>query len=619
MERRAGGPRDSTPESFEPARDALVEAFAETHDPQLTDALDQLLDVKADYADPDPSAWDPDQIAELLLGAYPAHVALPDEEVPAVVPALSAYLRFLADERIVDADDARGLANGVDHLAGPFADAMADEDRWGMSKRIFAAVAPDGIESQAQLDAVMQRFNALPDAERDRILGPSIGRGAGSPPLPPLPALPAVRLAPPDVIDRAARASVQLTRVQRLVEFVGTSRPLTDAGNLKLADGKELVTILGTDDRVDPVAGGQTFRTRSSTELTEVDYTFELAVATRILDTTATRVRRGPNAERFEADPSRAWYALLLVTLRSCGPITHRHRDDRYGWWWYAGDLDNFLTPILLDLYADQDSAQVPDIAAAGWDELLTTYDLDDVPAAKLDFQRGMFEQALRYGLGQLALLGVLRVDDDTVELTPLGQWGMQRIASAITDAPVLGELAHLDAAGLLAAAADLPAERAAAEIDDWLDTRGPASAGELAAAATGADDTGLALAYRALLRRGPDADSAVAAWENDARTRPYALLWRHEAHGEDLAAAADPEDFVSLLHAAIVVDGEPAATPLARPAAGPHGLRAMLDTAWRVRRDETETVLSALGAHLPDKADAKAARKALFRHRSSR
>ena len=53
--------------------------------------------------------------------------------------------------------------------------------------------------------------------------------------------------------------------------------------------------------------------------------------------------------------------------------------------------------------------------------------------------------------------------------------------------------------------------------------------------------------------------------------------------------------------------------------AAGSAGLPALLDASWRVRRDETEIVLAAIGAEHPDPVVAKAARKALFKHRSSR
>jgi hypothetical protein len=44
-----------------------------------------------------------------------------------------------------------------------------------------------------------------------------------------------------------------------------------------------------------------------------------------------------------------------------------------------------------------------------------------------------------------------------------------------------------------------------------------------------------------------------------------------------------------------------------------------MLNIAWRVQGHRTEDVLAAIGGHHPDKHIAKAARKALFKHRSAR
>lgn len=48
-----------------------------------------------------------------------------------------------------------------------------------------------------------------------------------------------------------------------------------------------------------------------------------------------------------------------------------------------------------------------------------------------------------------------------------------------------------------------------------------------------------------------------------------------------------------------------------------PVGILDMLDQAWRVEGDATETALDAVGSSHPDKLVAKAARKALFKFRS--
>jgi hypothetical protein len=80
-----------------------------------------------------------------------------------------------------------------------------------------------------------------------------------------------------------------------------------------------------------------------------------------------------------------------------------------------------------------------------------------------------------------------------------------------------------------------------------------------------------------------------------------------------------DPERFVRLLGAVIELWGPDAAlSAWAEPAAGADGLVVMLNQTWRVKRPETEQVLAAIGSGHPDKPIARAARKALFKHRSA-
>jgi hypothetical protein len=81
-----------------------------------------------------------------------------------------------------------------------------------------------------------------------------------------------------------------------------------------------------------------------------------------------------------------------------------------------------------------------------------------------------------------------------------------------------------------------------------------------------------------------------------------------------------DAAGWVRLLHTVIELWGPAAAASVwAASASGDRGIEAMLDTVWRVQGEPTEVVLSAIGGHHPDKTIAKAARKALFKHRSAR
>jgi hypothetical protein len=56
-----------------------------------------------------------------------------------------------------------------------------------------------------------------------------------------------------------------LRRLCTFTSWVGSGRALTQTGRVKLADARELVTLLGTGDDFDPMDGR--FRTTSSAEL----------------------------------------------------------------------------------------------------------------------------------------------------------------------------------------------------------------------------------------------------------------------------------------------------------------------------------------------------------------
>jgi hypothetical protein len=62
----------------------------------------------------------------------------------------------------------------------------------------------------------------------------------------------------------------------------------------------------------------------------------------------------------------------------------------------------------------------------------------------------------------------------------------------------------------------------------------------------------------------------------------------------------------------------EAAVAGWAGPCAGNAGLAAMIERAWRVKLPVTEQVLAAIGGSHDDKTISKAARKALFKHRTA-
>lgn len=517
---------------------------------------------------------------------------------------------------------------------------MADETRFSMGKRLVAAMRADGVDptDQEAMDAWVARFNERPFAERDRIIGPP----PSQPPVGEVGAavlgrLPPVVLEPESDLEAMARSSVLFDRVVRLVDFIGDGRALTNRGNLTVADGKQLVDLLETDDRVDTRIGEHVYRTRSSAELAGVDLAFRVALAAGFLEMAGKRRVRGHDRLLLDEEPLEAHYRLLLALLDRVGPTAHHYGDrDTYGFGWFAEELDRGLLPVLIGLYEDQAPRTIDVISSGCWESLLETYDLDDVEDDKLEFHRGLVAHAFRRSLCRLEELNVVTREGiehrltefggteesgGSVSLSALGTWSLQRLLSKATDAPVVGSLSGCDAGDLLRRAADLPEDLAMLEIDNWIGGRGHEGAELLVEAMCNAGDTGRSLGFRAVQRAGPSATGAVSQFVDHAELGAYASVWQVQtgiASAEGLDASGDSERFVRLLYALLVLWGPGVVCERLSDVAGRTGVSASLDAVWRVRSPETGAVLAVVGDLYPDKAVAKAARKSLFRFRSS-
>jgi hypothetical protein len=631
------GPDDE--DAFYAARDELVSRFELSprgHDVGWVAA--QVLDFKWGYLDGDLSQWDPEDVEEILLGLYPAKVMLDRDDLDQVVTGFAGFLRFLGDERIAPEDHATRLAESVERMAPRFHAAALDEGNWSMGKRLWSLAQSEGVDPSDPdaLQRFMADFNQRSFADRDAVLGPSpvadvssLG-GALIRPLPP------IALPPADELDSAARETVWFERLRRLIEYVGDGLPLTDKGNLKLADGKALVDLLETGDRFDEEISGRVFKTRSSADLGVLDLGFRMALESKMLKRKGKRLFSGPNATWVD-DPLAALYGAWLVLLNTIGPTQHHYRRHSFNWDWYAEELDASLTTILMDVYRHGDTP-MEEIVEDVWGHLHTVFDLDDVPTDKLAFHRSLVEGSLRRAFDALGELGTVRVEEvvevptdygspdrtgGVVGLTPLGKWAVQRLASRVTSAPIIGALRESTATELLAAASDISEAEAVGEIDAWVEHHGEDAARQLVEALHTADETGRGLGFRALLRIGPEAAAAVSRLADDPELAPYVTVWRIDTLGgspDDMDCAGDAERFVRLLGAVIELWGPDAALGAwAEPAAGADGLLSMVDQAWRVPLPETEQVLAAIGSGHPDKPTAKAARKALIKYRSAR
>jgi hypothetical protein len=326
------GPDDQ--KAFEQARDRLIEDFSASGGEGFERVAEQVLDFKWGYLDGNLLHWSPADLDEVLFGLYPAKVLLDREMIADVPPGFASFLRFLAGRRPEHSPPFEVLAEYVELSASRFISAMNDEDNWSFGKRMWSTALAEGVELSGE-DAIgrwMEDFNSRTLGERDQILGqlPAPGDGLlravfGS--------MPPVVLAPDDELRTLAADTVLVRRLTALVRYCGAGRTVTDRGNLKLADGKELVAALGTDDRFDEQIGDRTFKTKSSEELSDVDWTYRIALETLMLETEGTKLMPGANADWVDT-PLDALYGALLVMLKRIGPTQHRYRKDNYGFGW---------------------------------------------------------------------------------------------------------------------------------------------------------------------------------------------------------------------------------------------------------------------------------------------
>ncbi len=585
---------------------------------------DQLLQFKHGYLDGDLGRWTAADLSEVLFQLYPRKVVLEPGDDAEVLGGTAAFVRFLDAEGLLTGEDGDELAGLVEQAGEKFAAAMRDERRWGPGKRLFGGAAAAGVDltDQNQLDDYVRGVNALPQAAREALLGPS--------PAMPRRVLPPVVLASHEELAVAAESSRLLRWARGLVEHVGGGLALTDKGNLKVADGKALVTALGTDDPVDEIIGEQTFTTRSAEELPDVDLTFRLAVAAGFLAVEGRRLVPTDAASMPTVDPLDAVFELWHALVEDVGPMQHRWAKDTYGFGWYAECVDARLPEWHLQMYGEPAGLNLADAAAETWSYLLDDFDLDDEEPAKLELHCGLVARGIVDAFGRLEQLGVVRLDDvpgerraevaGTVSLTPLGTWVVQRIAARAMPAPVVGALADLDAEELLRRVVDLAEDVARLEVRHWVERRGEGGVEALVTALPSASETARGVAFSVLLDLGPAAVQAVEPLREHPELAPFRTVLRVDALAatEGEMVAADPEQWVRLLGTVLELRGPHAVVVWAGTAAGETGLLPVLDAAWRVRLSQTGPVLDALASTSADKAVAKAARKAAYKLRSA-
>ncbi|MEX2627308.1 MAG: hypothetical protein WD225_10530 [Ilumatobacteraceae bacterium] len=643
MTRLQFGPDDE--DQYFATRDRLLEEYGEwlqehrdasDDDRDLAADATILLDWRWNYSSGELDRFDPSDLHEFLVGHCPRKVSAPPEFIGDIVAATKGFVEFMSstDRLVGGASSAARLMMAADELIPTAMEAMGDPSNFGMAKSMFGGSLSDPgefdseEELQAYLDKRVEEFNALPYEERKALTDPGFATS------PQLQELPFIHVRPPaeDVEASAAEAPV-LDLFERLRDHIGEKgAPLTSKGNLKLADARALVELLGTDDIVDPDFGSRTFKTTSSEELQELTFLVEWAK-----DAGAVRVVKGRMV------PVKAWAGRSpLQNAERCfeqlldpGPLFRRFRyssmldevDDLFD----SGVL-HWLT-MLLPAGAEIPFDTLEAMAAEEAREQLG----DVMPAFLLERLEGTVTRQLSSALNILHTAGVLAWPDRRQEqpehgrpvwvggnlhLTPLGHHVVpsyvERIGFTLRTLDDPTTVTADELVEILAGSALDPTDIAPRWRADEPDQERVAAVVDAIVQAPSAERRLNAVR----LLRCLDRDEIAAPYVRQLLDSPVAghaamyLLEQGLADPDDIGSFLDEAPLIDLL-STLVDEPDTMCDMFLRAVEATGDGEHLLGQMWRHPMPETLEVLQALGQHLPDKRLAKVARKSVMQHRS--
>jgi hypothetical protein len=474
----------------------------------------------------------------------------------------------------------------------------------------------------------MERFNELPEAERHRLLPDSAFSGP-----PPRRSLPPVGVPAEDDVAASRDAAPILAMFRDLADYFGAGRKLTQKGHLTLADARVLVDLLGTGDLVDRQIGDRTFRTRSSDQLYRLRQVFawaKKAGVVRVAHGKVVATKRGLGlADDLGGSFDRAVDALLAI-----GPLTsQRFSDAWFAWPEVDKVLDSVSVHLLIAPYGSQAAFPLEDIAATAAGVVLDAFSFqldDDQVAQRVTTDVADIMDAFELA-GIVRRIGAVDPGDSrqtsggSVVLTPAGVVCARRLlADAGYDTPVADRFADGNAMDLLLGTDGEGAGVVYGEVMAWRAARqADQAAAEMSDAVRELDDPDLrVLGLTVLGEIGSDVATPYV-WElaSEPATRGFALCWlvdQGQVGEEELFDPSDVPGFVDVLGYRMVKGG-PDGLISTLALTGDHGRQVdVVAGMWKAPSPMAELVLTAVSQVHPTKVVAKAARKALFKRRSS-
>ncbi|MDT7726244.1 MAG: hypothetical protein QOI21_2820 [Actinomycetota bacterium] len=608
------------PEEFAEAAQRVLaefEAWSETRERAVhLFVVDAVLNQRFE-SDGLVGRWNAPALRSLLLIWFPRRVTLAEPEHATVLETLEAFLDFLDDSDLLDerSDPITELRDILRELSPEFFTAMRRPENYGMAKFWATKMLESDVdpEDQDAASAFIDQVRAGRIPVDDGVLAVIAERHQeGDPDIPPQAPSAVFDLPPEDVQRELAAGTTIVTRLRDFVDWIGEGRVLTSKGNLKLADARELVTLLGTRDEFDQDIGGRVFHTRSSEQLIGVSGIFELAKAIRIARVAKGRLLKVKSAAKLLADPLKLWEVafdrmdLLEAPLYSLYPV-----EDDMVFPILAGLFTSPIplpAPILLTMLQETSLNPVTDSSLDREGKLLADFGLLELREATgdelIDLEEFMLEESLR----------VNNFTRQIFALLPMGQRAVRDLfagsgASVTTVDELVGETAEV----LVARLAEMAQETFDKGVAGWLGARSTTQAcAELRALAARTDDSGHRMvALRLLSNCGEEGIAAMLDLRNHSMAGPAAAGWLVSAGvlaGDDLSRR---EVVFGMLDALAAVPDETVAEFALQSREAQLELLEEIPSAGHPRAAK---VLESIAAGHEDQVVANAARNALVR-----
>lgn len=484
--------------------------------------LDAALDFRHESLDGRLAFWTAELARKFLLVWMPRKVSASADEVSHAPESLRTLLHYLHHTELAEPteDSLPDIEAAITAAATEFPSAMADKKNFGIAKFWTMAAIESGIDPTD--NAAMNHFTEQVrngDVDYDNaILQHIMNRHfLGDDAIPPrAPTMPPVSLPPESELAEAAENSSLVRQLRALVEWLGRDgRALTGTGQLKLADARELVTLLGTGDTIDPVIGDRTFRTKSSAELTELGLVVAWAKKIRLVRVVKNRLVPIAKAKPLLRNGRTLWNTAFDAIVELGDEIVFPYwRGQGPG---MLGELFREVVPdILRTLYGMPELFPVVRLQETVWLTCRTAFHIDEAEESQQRLWRESVRRDVWRLLRTLADLGAVELTTGTadpvfsadlgediadegeplppetredlraaldpsagpVDLVQLTAPGTARVRSWLLDegrnAPLVGELAETAPAQLLGTILEhYSPETAREEIDRWLSAHG--------------------------------------------------------------------------------------------------------------------------------------------------